>query len=229
MTTDITATPTLTAGDRLTREEFVRIWDQLPHIKFAELIGGIVYMPPALSTDHGESDFDIIGWLNYYKAFTPGCIGGSNVTSYILEDCPQPDVNLRIAPECGGRSFIIDKYVGGSPELLTEVSLSSKSIDLNEKRDLYEEAKVQEYLVVIVKKKQIRWHRLVRGKYKLMTPDTESVYRSRVFPGLWLDSHAFFNGDMAKVLAILQQGIDSDEHQEFVAELARRKAKSKRK
>jgi hypothetical protein len=111
--------------------------------------------------------------------------------------------------------------------MLTEVCLSSESIDLHQKRDLYEEAKVQEYLVVIVKRKQIRWHRLVRGKYRLLTPGADGIYRSHVFPGLWLDDTALFQGDMAKVLATLQEGIASDEHQRFVEDLARRKRKSR--
>ena len=81
---------------------------------------------------------------------------------------------------------------------------------------------IQEYLVVLVKKQQIRWHRLVKGKYKLIAADAAGVYRSRVFPGLWLDSKALFKDDMAQVLAKLQEGIASPEHHRFVAELASR-------
>jgi hypothetical protein len=50
----------------------------------------------------------------------------------------------------------------------------------------------------------------------------------RLFPGLWLDSKALFKDDMAKVLAKLQEGIASDEHQRFVDELARRKRSSRK-
>ncbi|MBM3997137.1 MAG: hypothetical protein FJ303_23750, partial [Planctomycetes bacterium] len=59
--------PPLQAGDRLTRERFLRIWKQHPEIKFAELIGGVVYMevvallsdraggaPAPASTDRGR-------------------------------------------------------------------------------------------------------------------------------------------------------------------------------
>ena len=46
-----------------------------------------------------------------------------------------------------------------------------------------------------------------------------------VFPGLWLDSNALFKDDMAKVLATLQEGIGSEEHQRFVQKLADRKRK----
>jgi Putative restriction endonuclease len=228
MATELSTDVSLEAGENLTRDEFIRIWEQLPGIKRAELIGGVVYMPSPTSLDHGGMDFDAATFMGVYKAMTPGCAGASNATTYMLDDCPQPDVNLRIVPECGGKSWVKKKYLHGSPELLTEVCNTTGSIDLHQKLDLYEEARVQEYLVIVVKKKQIRWHRLVKGKYKLLAPDAEGVYRSRVFPGLWLDSKALFNGDMAKVLATLQEGIASDEHQQFVEELAKRKRAAKK-
>lgn len=222
MATDLSTEASLETGDHLTRDEFLRIWDQLPDIKFAELIGGIVYMTSPLKKPHGKADHRIATWLGVYEASTPGCEGGSNTTALIGKDCPQPDNYLAILPECGGASWG-EEYVEGAPELLAEISHSSASIDLHEKFDLYQEAGVQEYLVALLSKREIRWHRLVRGKYKLITPDPDSVYRSVVFPGLWLDSKALFKNDMAKVLATLQKGLASDEHQRFVEDLAKRK------
>jgi Putative restriction endonuclease len=227
MATDLSAAPSLETGDHLTREEFLRIWEQLPHVKRAELIGGIVYLPSPLRREHGKTDYHITTWLGVYEAATPGCEGGSNTTSLIEEDCPQPDDYLALLPECGGASWG-EKYVEGAPELIAEISFSSVSIDIHEKFDLYQRAGVQEYLVAMIKKQEIRWHRLVKGKYKLIAPDTNGIYRSQVFPGLWLDSKALFKGDMARVLATLQKGIASEEHQQFVEELASRKRKSKR-
>ena len=216
MASGVLTRPTLETGDNLTREEFIRIWDQLPHIKRAELIGGIVYMP-ALSTGHGGLDFGITTWLGYYQAFTPGCDGGSNESTFLLKDCPQPDVNLRVVTEYGGRTWIEDEYLCGSPELLSEICNSTESIDLHQKLELYGEAGVQEYLVAIAKKKQIRWHQLVRSKYKLIAPDADGVFRSLVFPGLWLDTAALKRGDMKAVLASLRRGLDSPEHVAFVS------------
>jgi Uma2 family endonuclease len=222
MATDLSA-PSLETGDHLTRDEFLNIWEQLPHIKRAELIGGIVYMPAALGTDHGGDDFNITTWLGVYRAATPGCVGGNDVTCIFFTDCPQPDVNLRVVTEYGGRSWIEDKRIHGSPESLVEVCNTTESMDLHGKFELYREARVQEYLIVCVKKKQIRWHRLVKREYQLISPDAGGIYRSVVFPGLWLDSKALFKDDLAKVLATLQHGIDSDEHQRFVAKMAARK------
>ena len=48
------------------------------------------------------------------------------------------------------------------------------------------------------------------------------IWRSRVFPGLWLDGPAFLASDMPKVLATLQQGLQSSEHAAFVAKLTAR-------
>jgi Uma2 family endonuclease len=222
MATNLATTPTLETGDNLTRAEFLRIWEKLPHIKRAELIGGIVYMPSPQRREHGNNGRHVSTWLGTYEAFTPGCEGGDHTTSLIGEECLQPDGYLALLPECGGKSWG-KKYVEGAPELIAEVSFSTASIDLHQKFDVYEKAGVQEYLVVLLKKKQVRWHRLVRGKYKLLRPDAAGVYRSHVFPGLWLDSKALFKNDLVRVLAKLQEGIVSPEHVRFVAELAARR------
>ena len=220
--------PSLATGDNLSREEFIEIWEQLPDIKRAELIGGMVLMPSPTTIDHGDMDNNAAGWICYYKAMTPGCAGGSNSTIFLLDDVPQPDANLRIITEFGGKSWVEGKYLHGSPELLLEVCNTTGAIDLHQKLELYEEARVQEYLVIVVQKKEIRWHRLVKGKYKLLTADAQGVFRSVAFPGLWLDRKALFADDIAKVIASLQSGIDSDDHQKFVDDLAKRKRAAKK-
>jgi hypothetical protein len=51
--------------------------------------------------------------------------------------------------------------------------------------------------------------------------DGDGIVRSLVFPGLWLDKDALLAGDLAQVLAILQQGIATSEHQTFIEQLSR--------
>jgi len=48
----------------------------------------------------------------------------------------------------------------------------------------------------------------------------EGILRSRVFPGLWLDVSAFWANDGAKMLATLNAGLSSEDHQKFVERLA---------
>src|SRR3989442_193806 len=133
----------LVAGDKLSREEFLRRWEAMPHVKRAELIGGIVYMPTPLSRDHGVVDTRADAWLAVYAAFTPGCEAGANTTWLMEEDAPQPDVHLWILPEYGGQARLQGLYPGGAPELATEVCRSSTAYDLHQKKDLYRSAGVQ--------------------------------------------------------------------------------------
>ncbi len=215
--------PPLVAGDKLTRAEFLRRWEDHPEIKLAELIGGLVFMPSPVSVERGDTDNDVGTWLGVYKAATPGTAAGHNTTTFLLDDVPQPDVYLRILPDFGGTSWVEDKYLHGVPELLTEVSLTSESYDLHVKLDLYEAAKIPEYLVVLLYEQEIRWHILVGDRYEQMPPGADGLWRSRVFPGLWLDGRSLSSGDLGQVLARLQEGLQSPEHQRFVADLAGRK------
>jgi hypothetical protein len=217
--------PPLVAGDRLTRDEFLRRWEAHPEIKKAELIGGMVYMASPVSVEHGDKEGQTGGWLQVYSAHTPGTASGHNSTAFLLEDAPQADVNLRILPEYGGKSWIEGEYLHGSPELFSEVCRSSAAYDLHQKLDLFEEARIPEYIAVLLYEQEIRWHRLVRGKYKLLAPDADGIWRSRIFPGLWLDGKALLEGNMRQVLAKLQEGLDSPEHQAFVEKLARARRK----
>ena len=213
----------LKEGAKLTRDEFMRLWEMNPRVKFAELIGGVVDMPSPLSVDHGDMDGSVGYWLSHYKAATPGCACGHNTTTYLLEDVPQPDINLRILPEYRGKSWIDGKYLAGAPELLAEICLSSASYDLHQKFDLYEAAGVQEYLAVLLNEKEIRWHVLENGKYQRLQPDADGIWQSRVFPGLWLDGAALLVNDTRRVFDCLLEGISSPAHQAFARQLAEKK------
>jgi hypothetical protein len=48
------------------------------------------------------------------------------------------------------------------------------------------------------------------------------MYRSQVFPGLWLDPHALFDDDSERLFATLDRGLATPEHAAFVADLAAR-------
>lgn len=214
--------PPLAAGDHLSRNEFLRRWEAQGEVKHAELIGGRVYMPSPVSGDHGRMDRRIGGWLAVYQAATPGVDGANNATSLMLDDAPQPDLSLLILPEYGGSSSNDGLYYQGGLEFVAEVCATSASYDLHEKYDLYESAGVREYLVVLLFEEEIRWHELIDGRYQLFAPDADGLWRSRVFPGLWLDGKALLSGNLRQVLDRLQDGLRSAEHEQFVARLAAR-------
>ena len=90
--------PRLESGDRLTRFEFERRYQAMPHIKKAELVEGVVFMPsPVHHIGHGRPHAQIIGWLAAYCAATPGVDLGDNTTVRLDADNQvQPDALLRL-------------------------------------------------------------------------------------------------------------------------------------
>src|SRR3990172_607884 len=212
----------LVMGDKLTADDFLRRWEAVPDVKKAELIGGIVYMPSPLSAAHGTSDGDLAFMLRLYTLHTPGTEQGSNATWLMLEDAPQPDMFARILEAHGGQSRK-EFYFHGAPELVVEICHSSSAYDVNQKMDLYRQAGVQEYVVWLLREREIRWHRLVGGRYEVVPPDADGLVRSRIFPGLWLDARALLDGRFKDALSALERGLAAPEHAAFVAELERRK------
>jgi hypothetical protein len=71
-----------------------------------------------------------------------------------------------------------------------------------------------------VSQTQLDWFRLTEGEYIPIEPDENGVLRSLVFPGLWLDYSKLLSGDFSGVLAVLQAGLNSPEHAQFVKELS---------
>jgi len=215
--------PPLENGDRLICHEFERRYQRMPHVKKAELIEGIVYMASPLRFEpHAEPHANLIGWLWTYKTETPKIRLGDNPTVRLdLDNQPQPDAILLIDASAGGQTFIgEDGYIEGAPELAVEVSASSASIDLGDKKRAYRRNGVREYLVWQVFDQRIDWFSLQNGDYVSLLPDENGVIHSQVFPGLWLQVNAMIEGDMPQVLSVLQTGLNSDEHQAFTRQLS---------
>ena len=128
---------------------------------------------------------------------------------------------MLISSESGGHSTLSeDGYLEGAPELVAEIAASSVSIDLGDKKRAYRRSGIQEYIVWQVFDQRIDWFSLQDGDYVSLMPDQQGVIHSQVFPGLWLDVPNLLAGAMQPVLAVLQTGISSAEHQTFAQRLA---------
>jgi Uma2 family endonuclease len=214
--------PPLENGDRLNRYEFERRYNAMPNLKKAELIEGIVYMPAALRfKSHGQPHGRIMTWLGYYEAMTPGvALGDAPTVRLDIDNEPQPDAVLLINEEAGQARLSEDDYIEGAPELVVEIAASSVAIDLHAKKQAYRRNGVKEYIVWQVLDQTISWFYLDKGEYLDLPVDTDGIIRSRVFPGLWLAVEDLLAGNMQRVLAVLQEGVQSPEHAAFVQKLA---------
>jgi len=216
--------PGLYDGQRLTAEEFLDRWDTLPELVRAELLEGIVYLASPLRLSHGTSDSGVANWLGRYMVDTPGLQTASSPTTIFgPRSVPQPDQVLFIRPEYGGRCRIVKDYLTGPPELIVEITLSSVDRDYHLKKWIYERAGVQEYLIFNVLAAHVAWKRLVDGVYVELARGDDGIFRSNVFPGLWLDEAAFWGDDMKRVAAVVDRGLASPEHAAFVDKLHARR------
>ena len=212
--------PPLKHGERLTRDEFERRYEAMPHLKKAELIEGVVYMPSPVRTDiHSAPHARIMTWLGVYWTATPGVQCADNATIYLdLDNEAQPDGLLRIDED--GTSFLNDKgYIEGAPELIVEIAGTSADYDLHEKLEAYLRNGVAEYIVWQTQEGRLDWFRLVNEEYVPMLPDAEGLIESQVFPGLRLAVKALIEGDLATVLSELQKGLGTTEHSAFIRQL----------
>ena len=215
--------PPLENGDKLTRYEFERRYNATPNLKKAELTEGIVYIMPAALRfrSHGQPHGWILTWLGTYEAATPGVALGVEPTVRLdLDNEPQPDAVLLILPEAGGQTRLSeDDYIEGAPELVVEIAASSAAIDLHGKKQAYRRNGVKEYIVWQVLDQKLTWFSLEQGEYLELVPNNEGVFRSRVFPGLWLAGTELLAGNMQGVLKVLQAGLQSAEHWDFIKKL----------
>jgi Uma2 family endonuclease len=214
------AGPLLANGDHMKQPEFHRRYLQRPPHEKWELIGGMVYMASPLSLSHSDYDGEVGLALQLYRRATPGVQALHGATAILGEESePQPDLGLRIRPEYKGRSQTVDDYVKGPPEFLVEIAHSTRALDLHEKRTDYKQAGVLEYLVVCTEEQELHWFNFQGGRP--LRPDREGVYRSKVFPGLWIDGPALLDLNSDRVEEVLRQGLASPAHAAFIRRLER--------
>jgi Uma2 family endonuclease len=215
------ALPPLQAGERLDQRAFHARYEAMPEGTWAELVDGAVVMPSPLRNEHGGYDDVVSFWVVSYRRFTKG-LGSAKNSTVILDygSEVQPDGQLRIRSELGGQTRIEDGYVVGAPELVIEISRSSRFFDLGPKKAIYERAGVCEYLVAELDPDRLHWFVRSGDRFSELDADPDGIYRSRMFPGLWLDAEAFYAEDLDRIAEVLEQGVATPEHAAFMARLA---------
>ncbi len=199
--------PVLENGDCLNQKEFHQRYETYPKQLKAELVEGIVYMPSPVKPHHAQPHALIMGWLFSYYAVTPDILLYDNATLILDADNEvQPDAMLCRSPAYGGGVQInAEGYLQGAPELAVEISASSVSYDMHQKRRIYQRNGVLEYLVWQIREQHLAWFYLEQGEYRELQADAEGLLHSRVFPGLVLEESAFLNNNPARILQVLQQ------------------------
>jgi Uma2 family endonuclease len=211
----------LMAGQHLDQPTFHERYAAMPDGTWAELVGGVVYMPSPVRSEHGDYDDTVALWTGLYRRATKGLRGGRNSTVILDEsgEC-QPDGQLRILPKLGGQTRIGAGFIVGPPEMVIEISRSSRHYDLNDKKDDYERAGVLEYVVIELEPDQVHWFIRRGERFEDLPPGPDGIFRSVTFPGLWLDPGALYADDLDRLTEVLEHGLATPEHAAFAADLA---------
>lgn len=208
--------PFLESGDHLDQPTFHRSYQDAPTGFRAELVEGAVIVPSPARRDHSSIASLLNGWLLMYRLATPGVDSLDNCTVLLPPDSePQPDGAMIVLPEYGGQTRLESDYVVGAPELALEVASSTVSYDLHSKLGMYESNGVREYVVAVLRDEEIRWFAAESGRFAPLTPDEDGIFRSRVFPGLWLNAGSIWIDDREQFLQTVQRGLASPEHATF--------------
>lgn len=212
---------TLIEGQRLNQRTFHTLYEAMPPGTRAELIDGVVYMPSPVGPDHARLQVPVVIWLDHFAERTPGVEVLDNPTTILgWNSETQPDALLRILPGCGGQSSDKGNYVHGAPELVVEVSKATRYIDLGPKLAEYQRAGVLEYVVCAFDPDEVHWFGQVHGLLVEQPLGVDGLFRSMVFPGLWLDPRALIAGDRQRLREVVDLGCATPEHAAFVQELA---------
>lgn len=220
--------PRLEHGEPMDQRAFHERYLNTPDGASAELIAGAVQLTLPLSGNRrGRSDARATGWLFTYSLATHGT-EVLNGTPIILDEQnePRPDSVLLIREEFGGQSRGgegDDDYTLGAPELVVVLADRSRSIELDGKTRAYERAGVLEYVVIDPRENAVHWFVHREGRFRPLDRGPDGWFRSRAFPGLWLDPTTFFSADKAAFMAVLRLGLVSTEHARFIAELQRQR------
>ena len=103
---------------------------------------------------------------------------------------------------------------------VVEVAKATRYVDLGPKLGDYERGGVLEYVVRAIDPDEIYWFAQEQGALVQRPIGDDGLYRSTVFPGLWLDPIALLTSDRRRFRAVVDQGCATPEHAAFVARLA---------
>ena len=98
-------------------------------------------------------------------------------------------------------------YFEGPADLVVEIlSPESQSRDRGDKFYEYEEAGIPEYWILDQSRRRAEFYQLEgEGTYKLIEPDENGIYQSRVLEGLWLKVDWLWQDPLPTLMSVLKE------------------------
>jgi Uma2 family endonuclease len=196
-------------GDKVSFEAFLEWADE---DTWAEWVGGeVIPMVPASNRHQDLADWLISILRLFIEAHGLGWIRSAPFLMRLSSTVAREPDLLFVTNEHQGR--VKEAYLDGPADLLIEiVSPDSIARDRGEKFVEYEAAGVIEYWLIDPLRQQAELYQLADdGRYRLIPPDAEGVYYSRVLTGFRLRPDWLWLEPLPKVLHVARElGLLSD-------------------
>ena len=173
---------------------------------------------------------DMTTCLNHYRLSTPGLYVCVRPQVQFCEDVlVEPSligqVNSGKNKQChtGDEGGAYDRFFG-PPNFVFDVFKKGDDEIYQDRRCLFEEHGVIEYVAWFSSKRLPIWNRLIEGKYEEIEKDAEDLIKSSSLPGLWFPISALAHTNMFVILAKISQGISRREHHEFMKTVWKKKS-----
>jgi Uma2 family endonuclease len=211
-------------GDHYQQPEFQALYAPMAGSIKVELIAGSVFIPSPPQARHSAVHGSVSTWLSIYSTWTHGVLAGDN-TAILLGTDSQPQCDACLCVQGGTSRVDQPKYLIGPPELVCEVATSEAAYDFFDKKKDYERYGVKEYVVLDIHNERAHWYARSTGTatsaFVELLSESDGVFRSPGFPGLWLDPVSLFQCDIERVFKLLEVGLASPEHEVFVKRICK--------
>lgn len=164
----------------------------------------------------GELASSVSYWLCQYRRSTP-CVESLGRVSIFLDPTTEIETTAAMWLTPGADDRPRWQRCEGVPELLVEVTATVHNKVFRRRLRVYEQSEIHELLVVTGDPRDTALYARENGRFARVSPADDGSYRSRVFPGLWLDPSALFSDEWNEMAACLDRGMATEEHAAFVA------------
>ena len=154
--------------------------------------------------------------INHYRLSTVGLYACINVGVKINDLILTPDMIVMInsgrKKQC--EPDFENNYFVGPPNFVLDILEDSGQV--KERKKLFSDAGVEEYLVINEQLTKIEWNRLAGDRYKKIKPDKDGIIKSSSLPGLWMSISALKKRDLWAIKSSIEHGLTRRDHHELM-------------
>ena len=159
---------------------------------------------------------DLAMCINHYRVRTVGLYACIRVGVKLKNshDLIYPDFMVMIGSGSRKQCYADHdrNYFVGPPNFILEIHEDTTSQYVEDRKKMFADAGVLEFLIVNASSDKVEWNRLNDGDFVEVLPDSDGLIKSTSLPGLWMAIDAIKKRDNWKIIAGIEHGITRRGH-----------------